>query len=415
MVKKKAINEGKLLIFCFLVGITCGLVFWLFLLVLSAGTKLIWNVIPGQEPAAWYPLAACTAGALLIGILRKHCGDYPEGMMVVFGKIKKNGAYPYRNMLVIIVSALLPLIFGFSVGPEAGMVGIIAALCSWAGENLRFAGAEASWYSRMGTELSLSILFRSPLFGIFDVEEDADEREAEAGAITRPMKITTYCIAAGGGFACFALLNQLHRVSEGFPSFDSITLGKADYILFVLYLVCGVLLGLFFEYSERIMHRYAGFLPPVISELIAGAVMGGIACFLPVIRFSGEEQMGILISDYAKYAPIAMIGIAFLKIILTTMCINLGLKGGHFFPLIFSAVCLGYGLSLTFFSQDASHAVFAAAVVCAGTLGVSLKKPLAVSALLLLCFPVKALLWIVPSAAAAAWAGNLAAGMSRKD
>ena len=124
---------------------------------------------------------------------------------------------------------------------------------------------------------------------------------------------------------------------------------------------------------------------------------------LPVIRFSGEEQMGILISDYAKYAPLAMIGIAFLKIIMTNMCISLGLKGGHFFPLIFAAVCMGFGLSLMIFPQDITHATYAAAIVAAGTLGVTLKKPLAVSMLLLLCFPAQYLLWIVPSAAISAW------------
>ena len=189
-------------------------------------------------------------------------------------------------------------------------------------------------------------------------------------------------------------------------SFDVISLERGDYILFLLYLVCGILLGLFFEFSEKLLEKAGKFLPPVVGEVIAGVILGGVACFLPVIRFSGEEQMGILIADFAKYAPIAMIGIAFLKIVMTNMCIQLGLKGGHFFPLIFAAVCLGYGVSLMFFPGDASHATFAAAVVAAGTLGVSMKKPLAVSLLLLLCFPVKALLWIVPAAALAALPGK---------
>ena len=116
--------------------------------------------------------------------------------------------------------------------------------------------------------------------------------------------------------------------------------------------------------------------------------------------------MGILIDNYNAYLPLAMIGIAFLKIIMTNMCISLGLKGGHFFPLIFAAVCLGFGVSLMIFPQEVSHATYAAAIVAAGTLGVSLKKPLAVSMLLLLCFPAQYLLWIVPSAAISAYAGR---------
>ena len=83
----------------------------------------------------------------------------------------------------------------------------------------------------------------------------------------------------------------------------------------------------------------------MIGEVLAGLVLGPIVAWLPVVQFSGESQMAVLIADYAKYAPIAMIGIAFLKVLMTNMCIQMGLKGGHFFPLIFSAVCLGYGIS----------------------------------------------------------------------
>ena len=76
------------------------------------------------------------------------------------------------------------------------------------------------------------------------------------------------------------------------------------------------------------------------------------------------------------------------------MCIRMGLKGGHFFPLIFSAVCLGYGMSLLVFPMDAAHATFAAAITTAATLSVSMKKPLAVTCLLFLCFPVQMGIWI---------------------
>jgi len=401
----KVKNEGKLLLFCAMVGAVAGIIFWLFLLVLNQGTWLIWDLIPrGLGTFRWYPLIACAVGGLIIGIFRKCCGDYPEDMMTVFGKLKKTGTYPYRKLLAIIIAALLPLIFGSSVGPEAGMVGVIVALCCWAGDNLKFAGKETAYYSRIGAATGLSVMFHSPLFGILDVEEG--QEQTVGSSISRSTKIILYCVAAGAGFGCFYLLSLIIRVSEGFPSFEPVTTSAWDYVLFLLYLAAGAGLGLFFEYTEKLFHRIAKKLPSIIGELIAGVLLGGIASFLPVILFSGEEQMGELIRDYAAYAPMAMIGIAFLKVCMTSLCIQLGLKGGHFFPLIFGAVCLGFGISLLFFPGDLSHATFAAAVTAAGTLGVSMKKPLAVSMLLLLCFPVRMLLWILPAAALAAWAGK---------
>ena len=121
---------------------------------------------------------------------------------------------------------------------------------------------------------------------------------------------------------------------------------------------------------------------------------------IPAVMFSGEEQMGVLMKEYAGYMAIALIGIAFLKIILTNLCIQFGLKGGHFFPVIFAGVCLGYGLAMLFFGQQGdSHVVFAAAIVTSTLLGGIMKKPLAVTMLLFLCFPVKTFIWIFIAAA----------------
>ena len=36
----------------------------------------------------------------------------------------------------MLLCALLPLLLGASVGPEAGLTGIIAALCYWVGDNV---------------------------------------------------------------------------------------------------------------------------------------------------------------------------------------------------------------------------------------------------------------------------------------
>ena len=75
--------------------------------------------------------------------------------------------------------------------------------------------------------------------------------------------------------------------------------------------------------------------------------------------------------------------------------VGLGLKGGHFFPVIFAGVCLGYGIAMFVFPEAAAeHVVFGAAVVTAARLGGIMRKPLAVTMLLFLCFPVRMFLWI---------------------
>ena len=115
--------------------------------------------------------------------------------------------------------------------------------------------------------------------------------------------------------------------------------------------------------------------------------------------FSGEEQMGTLMKTYTSYLPLALIAIAFFKLLLTNLCIQFGLKGGHFFPVIFAGVCMGYGVAMLTCGPDGGHVVFGAAIVTASLLGGIMKKPLAVTMLLFLCFPVKMFIWIFIAAA----------------
>lgn len=389
-------NKSKLLLFCAVLGAVSGAVLWAFLRVVHLGTVLLWDRLPEFVAApVWYPVVVCTLGGMIIGVFRKRFGDYPQAMKTVIVTVKQTGTYPYNKIVVIIVAAMLPLVFGSSVGPEAGMVGVLVALGCWANENLKFAKKNADFYSSVGMAVSLSILFYSPLFGFFSAVEREDDSPADGSNFDRSSKLLVYGISITSALSVLFLLNHLFgKVSEGFPSFGNAQPDKWDFLMMVVYIICGILLGFFFEKSEELMAKLSGKLPPVLGEVLAGLILGGAVSILPVLQFSGESQMSVLITDYARYAPMAMIGIAILKVLLTNLCIQMGLKGGHFFPLIFAAVCLGYGISLLVFPMDAEHAVFAAAITTSATMSVSIRKPLAVTCLLFLCFPVKMGLWI---------------------
>ena len=115
---------------------------------------------------------------------------------------------------------------------------------------------------------------------------------------------------------------------------------------------------------------------------------------------------------FGRYTPWLLIGISVLKLVMTAFCLRFGMKGGHFFPLIFACVCMGFGLAMLVFRDPAEHVVFAAGVVTAAALGAQLKKPLAVSVLMLLCFPPRLLFWIF---LAAAVSGRLAQFLNRNN
>lgn len=396
--KIKIKNQLELWAFCAVIGTAAGTLVWALLKIMASGTEMIWEWIPEKIHIPYYTVLVCTVGGAIIGIFRKLYGDYPEDMETVMGKVKKEKRYEYKNMLVMMIAALLPLLIGSSVGPEAGLTGIIVGLCYWAGENLKFAKQNTKEYSQIGAAVSLSVLFHAPLFGIFEVEEDPDMQMAELG---KGSKIFIYGIALAAGTGSYAGLSALLGGGmSGFPSFDAVAVQRIDYVMMLVYMFCGCVLAYFYETTHTVTGIIAGKIPGVVKEILAGLCLGVIGMLIPAVMFSGEEQMGVLMKEYAGYMAIALIGAAFLKIILTNLCIQFGLKGGHFFPVIFAGVCLGYGLAMLFFGQQGEgHVVFAAAIVTSTLLGGIMKKPLAVTMLLFLCFPVKIFIWIFIAAA----------------
>ena len=113
-------NNVLFLFYTVLLGAIVGAIIWVFLKVMNLGIEFLWDWVPSQINFPLYTLCVCTVGGLLVGLWKKKFGDYPEELGVVLGKVKKTGRYPYHNVFSILGAALLPLLFGASVGPEAG-------------------------------------------------------------------------------------------------------------------------------------------------------------------------------------------------------------------------------------------------------------------------------------------------------
>ena len=272
--KIKIKNQLELWAFCAVIGTAAGALVWALLKIMASGTEMIWEWIPERIHIPYYTVLVCTVGGAIIGIFRKLYGDYPEDMETVMGKVKKEKRYEYKNMLVMMIAALLPLLIGSSVGPEAGLTGIIVGLCYWAGENLKFAKQNTKEYSQIGAAVSLSVLFHAPLFGIFEVEEDPDMQMAELG---KESKIFIYGIALAAGTGSYAGLSALLGGGmSGFPSFDAVAVQRIDYVMMLVYMFCGCVLAYFYETTHTVTGIIAGKIPGVVKEILAGL------CLYPV-------------------------------------------------------------------------------------------------------------------------------------
>ena len=132
----------------------------------------------------------------------------------------------------------------------------------------------------------------------------------------------------------------------------------------------------------------------VISCMLAGLGLAVIGLISPWTMFSGEHQMGELMEVWQNETAAGLVMITVLKLVLVNLCINLGWKGGHIFPVIFSGVSMGFAMAIILGIEP----VFAVAVTTAALCGYIMRKPVMVIGVLLLCFPVTV---IIPLAAAA--------------
>lgn len=405
--KTRIINELKMLLFVILLGITAGAVIWVFLRAVNVATGFLWETLWGKVEVSWYPVVLCVAGGLILGIIHKFGGDYPEELSVVITKIKKEKYYDYKPLPAMLVGAFFPLILGASVGPEAGLTGMIAALCYWIGNNIKFAKDSRDEYNEIGTAITLGVVFHAPLFGILSVAEE--KTDASDIVLPKLSKIVYYGLALATAVITYWALGKVF--GKGLTSIQGIedfTVGWFDYVLLILYVIIGLILYMFYQFCDKIFGIASGKIPGILREMIGGLAIGLAAMLMPLILFSGEEQIDYVVENFGNYAPAFLIAAALLKVVLTAFSIRFGFKGGHFFPLIFASVSMGFGLGMIFFAKDVGgHAAFAAGIVTASALGAQLKKPLAVAALLLLVFPVKMMLFIFVVAAVGAWLPGL--------
>ncbi|MBQ3285464.1 MAG: chloride channel protein [Ruminococcus sp.] len=377
---KKAKNSILFLLYTIILGAIVGAIIWAFLRVMNLGIELIWHIVPEQLNFPLYTLCVCTVGGLLVGLWKRKFGDYPEELPVVLAQVKQTGRYPYNNVFSILGSALFPLIFGASVGPEAGLTGVIAGLCTWVGDKLKRFRKEVQELTAIGMSATLGTIFRSPMFGF--VEPLESERDT---VLPKTSKIVLYFAAILSSFGAFILLNKLVGGGAGIEGIEKESIPLTSYLYAIPLTLVGIAAGylyfLFKKLTDTLEQKFKKYV--VLRAVCGGLLLGVSGTLIPLTMFSGEHQIAEVMADMKTIGAVMLPVIAVVKLLLTNICISSGLKGGHFFPVIFCGICIGCSMSMLF----GISAVLSTAVVTTALVGHTMKKPFATVLLLMIIFP----------------------------
>lgn len=392
--KHNVMKKSLYLIFCAFLGAVIAAIVWLFLKIMSLGIGFVWEWLPSRLNFPFYTLAVCVLGGAVIGLYQMKFGDYPEELEVVLGKVKKDKFYPYNNVFAVLIAALLPLLFGASIGPEAGLTGVIVGLCYWAGDHMKFLQNKMYDLREMGVTSVLGVIFNAPLFGIaLSVEEKTDENKDTV--IPRISKIISNLSAVAGAFFMYLLLSNLFGGGMNMPRIEAPEITNTERIWGIPLVLVGILFGYLYILFEKATKAFFGVVKKkasiILSTVLGGILLGIIGTYLPLTMFSGEEQISELAKTYGEFAPWLLILIGAAKLFLTNVCIKSGWKGGHFFPVIFCGISIGYGVAML----TGLNVAFCLGVITAAIMGVIMRKPIAVTLLLMLCFPVRIIPWLI--------------------
>ena len=392
-------NNTIFLLYTVILGGIVGAIIWSFLRLMNLGIEFLWDYVPSNLNFPFYTICVCVGGGFIIGLWKKKFGDYPEELGTVIGKVKKSGRYPYNNIFPTLGSALFPLLIGASVGPEAGLTGVIAGLCTWVGDKLKIYFREIEELTKIGLSATLGTIFRSPMFGFMEPIESDKET-----VLPKSSTIVLYFAAILSSFGVFILLGKLFGGRTGLAGLEAKEIELSQYLYAIPLTVIGIAAGyLYFIFKkltfslEQKLKKYT-----VLRATAGGLLLGVTGTLLPLTMFSGEHQIVEVMSQAETIGAVMLIVIAVAKLLLTNICIDSGLKGGHFFPVIFCGICIGCAMSLLF----GIDMVFCASIVTTALVGHTLKKPLATVLLLMIVFPARLIPIMLFAAAVAKFIGT---------
>ena len=226
--------------------------------------------------------------------------------------------------------------------------------------------------------------------------------EKLTGTIKLPkaQKTVVYGIAIAGGLGTYLLLGQLMGGGMGMPRFEAAEVGNLELAWLIPLSLIGTVCGWLYFVSEHASEALAHAIGerPVVKAMLAGLALAICGTVLPYTMFAGETQADVLMETYLTIPAGVLIATGLVKAMLTPALINMGWRGGHFFPVIFSGVSLGYGLAIL----TGADPVFCVAVRTASTMGAVMRQPVMVVGLLLMCFPLKGIVCMIIAAVIAA-------------
>lgn len=284
----------------------------------------------------WKVIPVMGISGLLAGLIIHFIGDPGEIHLIVNNIRFNKGKLDPKNNPSMILSSLLCVASGGSLGPEAPLVQVTGSTGTWIGKLCRLKGEELRSLSIAGMASGFTALFGAPLGGSLFALEILHHKHA----VEYYKAIIPAFVASCFSYLVFALIIHLGLG----PIWDLSAYeysGIFDFGYAVLFAIVGAIFGWGFIYCTKffklVFDRKK--VPIYIKTFIGGILLGVIAFYFPLVRYFGHHEINqLLMGDFSL---ILLFSILIFKLIAISITVTSGWRGGFIIPLFFVGATLG--------------------------------------------------------------------------
>ncbi|MFG2760600.1 ion channel protein [Streptomyces wuyuanensis] len=303
---------------------------------------VLWESLPdaigvGRYSVPWM-IAVLTATGLAVGLVvwkvPGHAGPDPATTGLV------DPPMPASVVPSLLLTAVLGLAGGVSLGPENPITAANIALAAWlGGKAMRGSGAEL--WAALAAAGTVGALFGTPVAAALILTESMASRPAP-GALWD--KLFAPLIAGGAGSLTTVLIDH-PTFDLDLPALSGSSWGDVPAALAVASL--GALVGMAAVYSFPYAHAVFRKLGHPVPAITAGGLVLGLLGALggQLTLFKGLEEVKVLAADPSGWSSGQFALMAVVKLAALTIAAACGFRGGRIFPSIFVGVALGLGVS----------------------------------------------------------------------
>lgn len=325
------ISRSKIILQAVLVGLLAGVLVVLFRVSISKLFLFIQDFV--SVKVFLFPVIT-TLGGLISGVLVWEFAPETKGSGIPYVKMALTGMgklIRIRSIFVKFFAGLAAIGTGMSLGREGPSVQLGAGAGAFVGKLFKMNGTDKNKLIAAGAGSAIAATFNAPIAGTIFVLEELVSKFSSS--LLFPVLIATVCADTLsryllGNNPCFIIPENL---SGSVNIFACIILG-------IIAAVFGVLFAKIIFVNNKFFSRLK--LPNYVKPAIAGAVIGIVGLFVPLVLGSGNIAVDVLLAHKLQIGMILTIFL--LKFLLTPFCFGSGTAGGIFLPTLMLGAFLGY-------------------------------------------------------------------------